>query len=186
MSDLALRLMPHEAHPSRPFCAPALWLWHRLSTSHRCPTSIPSALDRPFRAVWSTHLPLSVLPVGLALFRAEQVDHASLSMVGAAVLALASFSSWPRGLVRERSLCWLTLESHINNEHFTGKVILCRSLTVPLLGSVPSRCRCFTLPALFAWFLWLFVVSCHTGWASTSIDNLWRLFHLCILPGNSS
>ena len=49
---------------------------------------------------------------------------------------------------------------------------LFRSLTVPLLGSVPSRCRCFTLPALFAWFLWLFVVSCGTGWASTSIDIL--------------
>ena len=44
-------------------------------------------------------------------------------MVGAAVPALASFSSWPRGLVRERSLCWLTLESYINNEHFNGKVI---------------------------------------------------------------
>ena len=49
---------------------------------------------------------------------------------------------------------------------------LFRSLTVPLLGSVPSRCRCFTLSALFAWFLWLLVVSCGTGWASTSIDNL--------------
>ena len=35
-----------------------------------------------------------------------------------------------------------------------------RSLTVPLLGSVPSRCRCFTLLALFAQFLWLSVVSC--------------------------
>ena len=51
-------------------------------------------------------------------------------------------------------------------------VALFRSLTVPLLGSVPSRCRCFTLLALFAWFLWLWVVSCGTGWASTSIDNL--------------
>ena len=35
---------------------------------------------------------------------------------------------------------------------------LFRYLTVPLLGSVPSCCRCFTLPALFAWFLWLYVV----------------------------
>ena len=49
---------------------------------------------------------------------------------------------------------------------------LFRYLTVPLLGSVPSCCRCFTLPALFAWFLWLYVVFCGTGWASTSIDNL--------------
>ena len=46
---------------------------------------------------------------------------------------------------------------------------LFRSLTVPLLSSVPSRCRCFTLLTPLAW---LFVVSCGTGWASTSIDNL--------------
>ena len=49
---------------------------------------------------------------------------------------------------------------------------LFRSLTVPLLGSVPSRCRCFTLLTPLACFLWLFVVSCGTGWASTSVDNL--------------
>ena len=41
-----------------------------------------------------------------------------------------------------------------------------------LLGPVPSRCRCLTLPALSAWFLWLLVVMCGTGWASTSLDNL--------------
>ena len=41
-----------------------------------------------------------------------------------------------------------------------------------LLGPVPSRCRCLTLPALSAWFLWLWVVLCGTGWASTSLDNL--------------
>ena len=49
---------------------------------------------------------------------------------------------------------------------------LFRSLTVPLLGSVPSRCRCFTLLTPLACFLWLFVVSCGTGWASTSIDSV--------------
>ena len=49
---------------------------------------------------------------------------------------------------------------------------LFRSLTVPLLGPVPSRYRCFTLSALSAWFLWLLVVICGTGWASTSLDNL--------------
>ena len=63
---------------------------------------------------------------------------------------------------------------------------LFRSLTVPLLGSVPSRCRCFTLLALFAWFLWLLVVSCGTGLASTSIDNLWPPFHFRWLSGNST
>ena len=49
---------------------------------------------------------------------------------------------------------------------------LFRSLTVPLLGSVPSRCRCFTLLTPLACFLWLFVFYCGTGWASPSIDNL--------------
>ena len=48
---------------------------------------------------------------------------------------------------------------------------LFRSLTVPLWGSVPSCCRCFTLLALGE-FSWLLVVFCGTGWASTSIDNL--------------
>ena len=47
---------------------------------------------------------------------------------------------------------------------------LFRSLTVPLLGSVPSRCRRFTLLALGAVSRFL-VVFCGTGWASTSIDN---------------
>ena len=28
------------------------------------------------------------------------------------------------------------------------------------------------LPALSAWFLWLLVVMCGTGWASTPLDNL--------------
>ena len=48
---------------------------------------------------------------------------------------------------------------------------LFRSLTVPLLGAVPSRCCRFTLLALVT-VLWLLVVFCGTGWASTSIDNL--------------
>ena len=48
---------------------------------------------------------------------------------------------------------------------------LFRSLTVPLWGSVPSCCRCFTLLALGE-ISWLLVVFCGTGWASTSIDNL--------------
>ena len=38
-------------------------------------------------------------------------------------------------------------------------------------GSVPSCCCCFTLLA-HGEFLWLLVVFCGTGWASTSIDNL--------------
>ena len=54
---------------------------------------------------------------------------------------------------------------------------LFRSLTVPLLGSVPSRCRCFNLLTPLACFLWLFAVSCGTGWASTSVDNVSPLFH---------
>ena len=54
----------------------------------------------------------------------------------------------------------------------TAGLALFRSLTVPLLGPVPSHCRCLTLPALSAWFLWLLVVMCGTGWASTSLDNL--------------
>ena len=49
-------------------------------------------------------------------------------------------------------------------------------MTVPLLCPVPSCCRCFTLRTLSAWFLWLNVVFCGTGWASTSIDNFWQCF----------
>ena len=60
-------------------------------------------------------------------------------------------------VVRSSGVCWTRLF---------------RSLTVSLLGSVPSRCRCFTVVALSSCVLWSFVVSCGTGWASTSIDNL--------------
>ena len=53
---------------------------------------------------------------------------------------------------------------------------LFRSITVLLLYPVPSCCRCFTLRTLSAWFFWLKVVFCGTGWASTSIDNFWPCF----------
>ena len=36
---------------------------------------------------------------------------------------MASFSSWPCGLVRGCCLRWLTLESYFNNEHFTENVV---------------------------------------------------------------
>ena len=151
------------------------------------------------------------------------------------VPALAPFSSWPRGLVREccpagRPLDFYTIATHLQPmviptpgpflvrasrllyEYGLPLVdlldLLClpppmqltsgdgapgpcqmfvlwesaglalfRSLTVPLLGSVPSRCCRFTLLALVA-VLWLLVVFRGTGWASTSIDNLCPLFHL--------
>ena len=41
-----------------------------------------------------------------------------------------------------------------------------------LVGLRPFSLPLFHPSALFAWFLWLLVVSCGTGWASTSIDNL--------------
>ena len=50
----------------------------------------------------------------------------------------------------------------------------------PLVGL-----RSFSLPLFhpalrsFARLLWFLVVFCGTGWASTSIDNIWPLFHLC-------
>ena len=56
-----------------------------------------------------------------------------------------------------------------------------RSLTVPLLGPVPSRCRCFTLPALSAWFSCSSLSIAVLAGASTSIVNLWPPFHLCWL-----
>ena len=51
-----------------------------------------------------------------------------------------------------------------------------------LLAAVVSPCPRFLRDFCGSYF----VVSCGTGWASTSIDNLWPLFHLRILPGNSS
>ena len=57
---------------------------------------------------------------------------------------------------------------------------LFRSLTVPLLGSVASRCVVSPCIARHSLVLWFFVVSCGTGWASTSSDNIWPLFHHCM------
>ena len=49
--------------------------------------------------------------------------HALLSMDCAEVPALASFLSWPCGLVRGCGLRWLTLESYFHNEHFPGNLV---------------------------------------------------------------
>ena len=70
----------------------------------------------------------------------------------------------PRSLsvVRSSGVCWTRPFSFSDS---------------PLLGSVPSRCRCFTLLTPLACFLWYFVVSCGAGWASTSVDNVLPPFH---------
>ena len=57
----------------------------------------------------------------------------------------------------------------------SARLALFRSMTVPLVCPVPC-CRRFTLHTLSAWFLWLNVVFCGIGWASTSIDNFWPCF----------